>query len=402
VRDCWVGGSLFVGGATVGEACVVRGCTVGGDATIRGVSVKDTLSLESCVIGGDASVRSTALDQEQRIVDCTIAGSARLLSVSAHGMRASENEILGDSLIVAGASVSSCTVVENHLAAGSVRVQAVALVGEVSRNLLDDGGIRVVGTSARVPVEDNTVTRSTGGNGIDIKAVAFSQPVRGNTVTVPYSAPTGSPVQLDTLAVKGICVNAVAAAGGVRSNHVSGGAYGIYLRTVAGACCGNDVEGAHVGIAVCGVSAAVDSNDVRDCAGDGIGLFVGGEDGGDPADTWLSLQANTIANNGGSGILVATNSDLGGAPHRAAVRGNRTEGFGSRAGRLTSEGLNVVTGNGSWDLAVATQAAEVDTVWALWNTWDHADSVSIGVFDIYDIDDDPSLSRVIFWPVRGR
>jgi len=219
-------------------------------------------------------------------------------------------------------------------------------------------------------------------------------------VTVPYSAPTGAPAQLDTLAVKGICVNAVAAGRGVRSNHVSGGAYGIYLQAVAGSCCGNDVEGAHVGIAVCGVSAAVDSNDVRDCAGDGIGLFAGGEDG-DPAETWLSLQANAIANNGGAGILVATNSDLGGAPHRAAVRADRTQGLGSSAGRLTSEGLNVVTGNGLWDLAVATQAADVDTVWALWNTWDHGDSVSIGAFDIYDVDDAPSLSRLIFWPARG-
>jgi hypothetical protein len=336
---------------------------------------------------------------EQRMLDCVVTGNARLRGVSTTSTRADGNTVHGDSLVVTGISVASCVVTNNHLTSGSMRVEGRAISGEISGNTLDDGGIELSGVASNVPIEGNAVTRSAVGTGIAVYSVSLRGLVRNNTVSIPYASPTGVPAPFDTLGPAAISTIGVAVAG-VRNNTVSGGSYGIYLSAVAGDACMNTVEGAHTGIAVSGVSAHADSNDVRDCAGDGIGLYAAPDHPYE--DAWLSAQANTVANNAGAGIYAAARCDLGGAPEESAERAWPAQGGSAGRGRLTSDGLNVLTGNGLADLMVATQAAAVDTIWALWNTWDHGDSTSIGVYDVHDIDDDPSLSRVVFWPAHGR
>jgi hypothetical protein len=397
VKDSEIGGRLFLGGAAVRSACVASGCDVAGDVEIKGISAKDTLSLESCTVGGDAEVWSVSMNAEQRIVDCDIAGSARLWGISTHSARASGNTIGGDSLVVYGVSMGACTVTENYLTAGSIKVRARSISGVIAGNRLDDGGLYLWGISSHVPVEDNTVTRSTVGTGISVVSVSLGGLVRGNTVTVPYTLPTGVPVPADSLAPAGISVVGISVRG-ARSNVVSGGSYGVYMNAVAGhGCSGNTVTGAHTGIAVCAVSAQADSNDVRDCAGDGIGLYPYPDTSW--GDCWLTVQASTAVENGGAGIRAAGRCDLGGTPDpTAAQRAAYTAGGTEWGGRLRSDGMNVLTGNGDYDLVIDMLATEVDTIWALGNAWDHADSLGIGEHDIYDGADDPSLSRVVFWP----
>ncbi len=401
VRDSHVLGSLEVGGLWVRSACIVKGCAVGGDATVSGVAARDTLSLESCSVGGDAGIRSVSMSSEQRMVDCVVTGKAGLFGVSTTSTRADGNTVHGDSLVVTAAAVSSCVVTDNHLTSGSLKVAARSIIGEISDNTLDDGGICLWGISSRVPIEGNTVTRSTIGTGISVYSVSLGGLVRDNTVVVPYAAPTGTPVPSDSLAPAGISAVGVAIKG-VRNNTVSGGSYGIYMSAVAGhGCSMNTVGGAHTGIAVCGVSVHADSNDVSGCSGDGIGLYAYDDDswGGE----WLTVQANTVVGNAGAGIHASARCDLGGSPDTTAAMFVRTAAGGAQTSRrLTSAGLNTLTGNGGYDLMVDMAASQVDTIWALWNTWDHADSAGIADFDVYDGDDDPSLTRAVFWPARER
>jgi len=402
VEDCEIAGDVYLGGGAVKADCAIRDCGIGGGVRLVGIAARGDLALEGCTIGGDAEVWSVAAYTEQRAEDCDVAGSLSLLSTLSRGTRAVGNTVGGDSLTVSGVSVDTAYVSDNVVTDGDLFVRGRSIAAEITGNTVSDGTLRFHGRSASVGIHDNAVTRSTVGTGIHVYAVALSRPVMGNTVTVPYAAWSGIDAPHDTLSAAAIFVDGTSIQG-VRGNEISGGAYGIYVRGLAiGAVSDNAVSDSETGIAVISVSAPVDSNAVHDCVGDGVALYAHPEV--TPDQTWLPLEANTVADNGGAGVRVCTRTSLGLGSGRARALGavRPTGASVLPRGWYRSDGGNVLIGNADYDLAVELLAADCDTLFARGNTWDHADSLSIGIEDIYDKQDDPTRAKALYWPATRR
>ena len=196
-------------------------------------------------------------------------------------------------------------------------------------------------------------------------------------MTLPYTPPTGTPAEVDTLAPSGII--AISTSGPwVRDNQVTGGTYGIYCKSYAAEVSGNDVTGSHTGIYARAMSCSLGWNTVTDCVGDGIHLDESPDTLGGLAV--YRISGSTIADNGGAG-----------------VRANGYTLLESGAGRAG----NTITGNGDYDLLVETMASVVETLPAGGNYWDHATVEDVNEYDVWDGKDDPSLTTVVLSPLGG-
>jgi hypothetical protein len=157
--------------------------------------------------------------------------------------------------------------------------------------------------------------------------------------------------------------------GYVNGNSIHGGSYGYYSKAGAAEFANNSIENAYTGFYSLGAEK-VHHNSISGCKGDG--MILNGLKG--------PIFSNTVKDNGGSGILVLrVPIDLGGGPD-------------------TCPGLNVITGNGNFDLYVKAANSLDPVLYARFNVWDHSDTLDIMQYDIHDGNDSTGLVRVVFTP----
>jgi len=157
--------------------------------------------------------------------------------------------------------------------------------------------------------------------------------------------------------------------GSVKGNSVHGGSYGYYSKAGTVEFSGNTIEDAISGFYSMGAEV-VHHNTIRNCKGDG--MILDGLKG--------PVFSNAVKDNEGSGILVQrVPIDLGG-------------------GADNCPGLNVITGNGNYDLYVRAINASVMRLYACYNVWDHQDTLEVMQYDIRDGIDSTGLVIVNFTP----
>ncbi len=158
--------------------------------------------------------------------------------------------------------------------------------------------------------------------------------------------------------------------GEVTGNKISGGQHGYFSKAGTIQFARNEIERAYTGFYSMGAEV-VHHNSIKNCYGDG--MILDGLRG--------PLFNNTIQNNAGSGIrLLRMPIDLGG-------------------GQDTCPGLNVITGNGNYDLYIESISELHPMLFARFNVWDHSDPMEIMQYDIRDGSDSTGLVTVDFSPV---
>jgi len=158
--------------------------------------------------------------------------------------------------------------------------------------------------------------------------------------------------------------------GYVTGNTIRGGEIGYYSKAGTVTFSGNSIDASWIGFHSSGAEEVYD-NVIENCKTDGMILM--GLRG--------PIHHNTIRNNAGSGILaVRTDIDLGG-------------------GADNSPGGNVLTGNGNFDLYVASANTQSPVLYARHNVWDHTDPEVIMEMDIRDGYDSTGLVVVDILPL---
>lgn len=157
--------------------------------------------------------------------------------------------------------------------------------------------------------------------------------------------------------------------GYVSGNKITGGNMGYYSKAGTVEFSNNEIDKSFTGFFSMGAEE-VHHNTIKNCIDDG--MILDGLRG--------PVFANTVKNNGGTGILVLRAPiDLGG-------------------GADTCPGLNMITGNGSYDLYILATASSNPVIYARYNVWDHSDTLEVMQYDIHDGDDSTGCARVDFTP----
>ncbi|MBM3307971.1 MAG: DUF1565 domain-containing protein [Candidatus Eisenbacteria bacterium] len=392
VRDCAL---EFVDDRSVyappSQWYTLDGCDVAGDVLLAYVDCDAPRSLVACEVAG--SFRFSAVSG----VSCTVAGSdlggrvrfsvreierAAFLNndigddvfVTARDCTTtvvSGNLVEGDTLKFTFVGCDSCRIVGNELPDGGIYATCSLFeVMSIEGNLLENGDVRVTFVGGALTMHGNVITCPAGRDAVSVVTATPTPPaITENVIVLPYDAPTGGLPHQDT-APCGIRVEA-STLGSVFDNTVTGGAYGINCYGQHAEIVENWVEGAHLGIAAYGSDVLCGDNLVQDCAGDGVWLRTTGP-----------VEGNVVRRNGGAGVRVRGDCDLGGGA------------FGSTGG-------NTLTENLGYDLVVEVLATQADTIFARHNVWDHFSVPDIMAHDVWDSDDDPTLAAAAVAPTAS-
>ncbi len=220
--------------------------------------------------------------------------------------------------------------------------------------------------SRSVTIRNNTITCTGNVSGIRSSAGAPMH-ILNNTITLSeVQSPAPDPYE----STSGIFN--YSGWGKVSGNKITGGNMGYYSKAGTVEFSNNTIINAFTGFYSIGAEK-VHHNSISNCKANG--LILDGIRG--------PVFSNMITNNGGSGILVM----------RAPVD------LGS--GTDSCPGLNVITGNGNYDLYIMANSSTYPVINARYNVWDHMDTLEIMQQDIRDGNDSTGLVRVDFTPCSG-
>jgi len=351
ITNCTIGsGVVFAHGDVYGAAeNVVRGCTIGGGAYYTHGGGDVTNVLEDCTMGGPIVLRQGD-------------GSTNTIS---------GNMCTG---IVDRSGDCETTISNNVLTSGDLIDKSGGWGTEsqfIEWNHVVDGVIIL--RSGSVTCRYNTVSAPAETFAIEVNSGPPSNIV-GNTLTLPYGVPIGpEPAEWKSVGIRASCGEGV-----IQDNVITGGSLGLLDASGATEISGNVVSEAHVGVYV-GYSNGKElaNNSIQDCVSDAVVVANRAA-----CTAPCSFSGNVVTGNGGAGFRVQYPLDLGGG----------TQG---------STGGNVLTGNGDYDLYVEIPVGDAAKVYARHNTWDHATEGDVDAHDIYDANDDGSLSDVDFMPLAG-
>ncbi len=330
----------------------------------HGNSDHATHTLVNCTIARGIDFTHGSGNVVTLVDNCTLGGSIRIACSSGPTFTITDNTVHGI-YDVSGACFT--TIARNTLPTGDLVDASGGWGGEtqfIDSNIIQNGTLEI--NSGCATVRHNTVSAPADTFAIVMNCGAPANLI-GNTVTLPGGIePTGAPETWRNIGIKATCGEGV-----IQGNTVDGGSIGIWDVSGATELSGNTVSGAYYGIvAALGMDKTVSGNTVVDCASDGIRFLA----------EYLSydygpFEDNTVTDNGGAGIRLFRDIDLGG-------------------GALGSTGGNTITGNGDYDLYVEVPAATTPVISARGNSWDHGSEAEVDAHDIYDANDDPSLADV--------
>lgn len=348
ISDCQ-SDSVYLDVRASGKNIWIKNNKVSGVLRILTRSQKDTIHVEGNEIK-DSLVITSVSSNSNFVKGNTIGNSFRMFAVAQRGDFILNNKIIDGNFsntFIAGTSV-------------------------IDSNELLNGGMIINGVAADLVIIRNNINPPNTQTGIDFTSRSGGR-IDSNTITLSYIPATGIPPEDDTMAVCGIRVKSRSFQG-LSDNQIEGGCYGIYLNVVSShETKGNSIENADRGIFFETVSGQLEDNTVQDCANDGMILRAHREYGDSNS---ILVSKNKILNNGGHGIRLKSNANLG----------------------YDTSGFNIIRGNAGYDLYLETPDTLFDTIYAQNNTWTNAIKGDIEQFDIYDQRDDTSLALVIFEP----
>jgi len=158
--------------------------------------------------------------------------------------------------------------------------------------------------------------------------------------------------------------------GNITGNKIHGGSHGYYSKAGSAEFANNEIEKSFTGFYSMGAET-VHHNIIKNCNGDG--MILDGLKG--------PLHHNEVKNNAGAGIrVIKPDIDLGG-------------------GADNSPGLNIIQGNGNFDLYIENASTIYPTIYARYNVWDHTNPDEIVQYDIRDGSDSTGIPVVDFLPL---
>ena len=221
----------------------------------------------------------------------------------------------------------------------------------------------IIAKSRSVTIRNNVITCTGNVSGIRSYAGAPLH-IIGNTISLDeVQTPNPDPVE----GTSGIFN--LSGKGYVSGNKINGGQHGYFSKAGTVEFAHNEIEKSYTGFYSMGAEV-VHNNSVKNCYGDG--MILDGLRG--------PIFNNIVKDNSGSGIrILRAPVDLGG-------------------GQDTCPGLNVITGNGNYDLYIETTNSQFPEIYARFNVWDHTDTLEIMQYDIRDGNDSIGLVKVDFTP----
>jgi hypothetical protein len=326
--------------------------------------------VEGCVIGEDVVFTHGGGPVVNTVRNCTIAGGVSNRTGGGAGppygtLIITGNTLHGISDVGLGAYT---TIAWNTLPTGIIDDGSEGTgTGEdqiIEHNTLMDGIISL--RSASVTVRYNAITCSRDTTGIRASSGTPTNIV-GNTINLPYSVPTGEYWEWEAIGMRLYCGEGV-----VSGNTVNGSGVGIVNRSLVAEISNNTVNGAHIGLYTRtnhGADAYV-GNVVSGCVGDGVVVAAAAG----------RFSDNSITDNGGAGVRLRATADLGG-------------------GAAGSTGGNTITGNAGYDVFVEVPTDSAAVIYAEGNAWDHGSEGEVDALDVWDANDDPTLSELDFMPL---
>lgn len=291
------------------------------------------------------------------VEDCTIEGSvnntggANMITIRNNHFKNGGINISGETREEMSAVVIEGNRIDrNELPPGHNTYQQFANLSSENADI-SFASAAIVANSTYTTITNNIISIMDEESGIIVPG-GFIAEISENVINLPeVSTPDHQTVGIKTAADTGM----------VYKNTISGGFYGLYSNSPATVFNNNIISNAHTGFY--GRSAGkVQYNEIKN--GSGNGLIAEGISG--------PVEGNTISDNDSSGILILSPADFGG-------------------GRYNSEGLNVLRNNAYYDMWIKYQPAQPDTVFAMYNLWDHETSDEILANDVLN-EGAPNLS----------
>jgi len=330
-----------------------------------------TRTIRDCLVAGNISFTHGGGDARTTIENCAIGGAIWMRNGSGATFTITENTVHG---IIDKSGANFTTISHNMLPTGDV-IDTSGGWGQESQfiehNDIQNGIIE--NRSGCATVRYNTVNAPADTYAIQMNCGAPANLV-GNTVTLPGAGePTGDPGDWRNVGILAICGEGV-----ITGNEVTGGSIGIWDVSGATELSENVVSASHWGIvAGYGNGKAFTDNTVSNCVSDGVRFLATGL-----GSHYGAFEDNFITNNGGAGVRLFCDVDMGG-------------------GAQGAWGGNVLTGNAGYDLYIEVPSDSAAVIYAERNTWDHGSEGGIDSLDIYDANDDPSLADVDMMPLAN-
>jgi hypothetical protein len=204
--------------------------------------------------------------------------------------------------------------------------------------------------SASVTIRNNIINCTGPASGIKLKSGPPTN-VIGNDITINNGVPLEGTFGIYNYAGNGI----------VTENYIHGGYVGYYSASGATLFENNIISGSHTGFISKG-GEEVKNNTITNCSGDG--MILKGLRG--------PISSNIIKDNDSAGIRLFYPVDIGG-------------------GNFNGEGNNIIRNNGIYDLVIDYIPQQPETIYVMYNGWDHITLPEILQYDIFNEGGSPNI-----------
>ena len=213
-----------------------------------------------------------------------------------------------------------------------------------------DEDIALVAKSWSVTIRNNIINCTGPASGIKLSSGAPTN-VIGNDITINNGVPLEGTFGIYNYAGNGI----------VTDNYIHGGYVGYYSASGTILFENNTITEAHTGFSSKGAEE-VKNNTIMNCSGDG--MMLKGLRG--------PISSNIIKDNDSAGIRLIYPVDIGG-------------------GNFNGEGNNIIRNNGYYDLVIDYVPQQPETIYVMYNGWDHITLPEILQYDIFNEGGSPNI-----------
>jgi len=226
----------------------------------------------------------------------------------------------------------------------------------IENNIINNDGLGdpweavIKASSQSVTIKDNIINLQGQGSGVILTSGTPTN-IIGNHITLNNGIPLDQTVGIKTLAGFGV----------VTDNFIWGGWVGYYSVSGAELFENNTITQAHTGFISNGAEE-VKNNTITNCSGDG--MVLRGLRG--------PISRNTIKDNDSAGIRLRYPVDMGG-------------------GNFNGEGNNILRNNGFYDLVIDYVPQQPETIYVMYNGWDHITLPEILQYDIFNEGGSPNI-----------
>jgi len=226
----------------------------------------------------------------------------------------------------------------------------------IENNIISNDGMEepweavIRAASQSITILNNEIVCEGKGSGIYVISGAPTN-IIGNSITLNNGVPLEQTFGIETSSGEGV----------VTDNYIKGGWVGYHSSSGANLFENNTITQAHTGFISNGAEE-VKNNTITNCSGDG--MVLRGLRG--------PISNNIIKDNDSAGIRLIYPVDIGG-------------------GNFNGEGNNVLRNNGFYDLVIDYIPQQPETIYVMYNGWDHITLPEILQYDIFNEGGSPNI-----------